>query len=777
MTQERPVDRVLGSLKGVKQTGSLGQWTARCPVHDDRHNSLAVKEKPDGTVLLNCFSGCTTESIVHHLGLKMRDLFPTSNESGVAIVKEYLYRDENNKVLYKVVRYLDANGEKGFYQKASDGKGGWKRKLGKVKYVPFHLPETIARSKEPLFIVEGEKDAETLMGKGILATTSSGGARREPKEFLKYFKGRDEIVILPDNDTPGKRYAANAATILHGNVGSIKIVSLPGLGEHGDVSDYFDEGNSLGNFRKLVAAAPEWKPGEGPFAKYEGQGGAGPEAPSGGRESDVAIALDTARMSARVICAPNRVSFAVIEQSRGRRVLELEGKHFKKWLAHTVNELTGRTPGKTALETAISILAGSAESHWPENECELFVRSGKHENALYLDLNGDDAVKIEDGEWEVIKKPPVYFRTFPEQKALPIPVKGGDVREILEFVNVTDSDEQILLISLLVVGLIPGISTPAIMVSGPQGSAKSTLLKYIKALLDPNEFEVHGGLPKKPDGIVIAASQNRLVNYDNLSKLSQETSDLLCCLVTGGAYGARTLFTNEDFTVIKFHTMLGLTGINLVAKSADLLDRSLFFRLSEIPDDRRRGDGELKEAFEEARPRILGAMLDALAKAIEEKSNVKVQNPTRMLEFQEYAVAAAIATGTSQERFEEAMLRNTSLQHDVTLDASPVAQAVIRLMRGRPVSQPVEWNPAALFGELRDVAFRSDIDMRDEDWPGGSNKLKPELERLAPSLRANSIDYQFKRTGRGRFMTLTNMKSHIHPLDHGKGGVSLVTAG
>lgn len=69
------VDTLLSRLDKVKPTGR-GRWQARCPAHDDRGPSLAVRELDDGRVLIHCFAGCAATEIVAAVSLPMEALFP-----------------------------------------------------------------------------------------------------------------------------------------------------------------------------------------------------------------------------------------------------------------------------------------------------------------------------------------------------------------------------------------------------------------------------------------------------------------------------------------------------------------------------------------------------------------------------------------------------------------------------------------------------------------------------------------------------------------------------
>ncbi len=72
------VHDLLNRLDGVKRSGD--GWTARCPAHDDEHNSLSVRDGEGGKIIVRCHAGCTANSIMAALGLTMRDLFPPRGE-------------------------------------------------------------------------------------------------------------------------------------------------------------------------------------------------------------------------------------------------------------------------------------------------------------------------------------------------------------------------------------------------------------------------------------------------------------------------------------------------------------------------------------------------------------------------------------------------------------------------------------------------------------------------------------------------------------------------
>jgi putative DNA primase/helicase len=244
-----PVDRVLAMLAafGVRQSGT--GWSARCPAHDDRHASLAIGEGEDGRALLFCHGGCELADLLRALGLTARDLFigpPSRIDERIF----YDYRDEGGELLFQVVRTPTPSG-KTFRQRRPDGRGGWIWDVEGVRRVLYRLPELLAADpSETIFIVEGEKDADNLAHRGLVATTNPGGALKWRPEYRAALRGR-HLVILPDHDEVGRTHAADVARALSGVAASVRVMDLPGLAEHGDVSDWLSAGHTIGELREL----------------------------------------------------------------------------------------------------------------------------------------------------------------------------------------------------------------------------------------------------------------------------------------------------------------------------------------------------------------------------------------------------------------------------------------------------------------------------------------------------------------------------------------------
>ncbi len=169
----------------------------------------------------------------------------------------YDYQAADGTLLFQVVRFAP----KDFRQRRPDG-NGWAWNLQGIDPVPFRLPTLIAavEAGKRIHIVEGEKDVLSLERLGLAATCNAGGAdngkgRKWLPAFGRYFGGAD-VVVLPDNDDPGRTHAAHVARTLADTARSVRIVELPGLPPKGDVSDWLAAGGTVEALDRLADAAP-----------------------------------------------------------------------------------------------------------------------------------------------------------------------------------------------------------------------------------------------------------------------------------------------------------------------------------------------------------------------------------------------------------------------------------------------------------------------------------------------------------------------------------------
>lgn len=274
---------ILSRLRGVKGPSGAGEYTARCPAHDDKQASLCLRAGNKG-IVLKCQAGCSFDAVCRALGVEPKDLFfelsdahtpmrrkaETSADMKVHTARQftsyeaaygrlgrieniYPYTDENGALLFEVARIRMADGKKTFRQHRPvlPQQGA----LPFICNVPpeirntalYRLPDvqTAIRSGQAVYVVEGEKDADTIASMGLCGTTNAGGAGKWTKWHSAYLTGAD-VIIIPDEDPEsnghaGQKHGETVARMTQGIAKSVKLIRLkdayPDLPEKGDISD------------------------------------------------------------------------------------------------------------------------------------------------------------------------------------------------------------------------------------------------------------------------------------------------------------------------------------------------------------------------------------------------------------------------------------------------------------------------------------------------------------------------------------------------------------
>jgi putative DNA primase/helicase len=257
-------DEIARGLGGATKTG--GGWNCKCPCHDDGKASLHIEASADGKILVHCHAGCAQADVIDEL--KRRGLWPgrtngdapppranghdkAARQAARKVVETYDYVDEGGELLFQALRYKP----KSFSQRRRDETGGWVYSLGECRRVLYRLPDVIeaARHGTMVIICEGERDADALRCMDFCATTSPMGAGKWRPEYSESLRGVD-VVILPDNDAPGRKHGDSVAASLTDIAASVRVLALPGLEQikGGDASDWIAAGGTAEELRALI---------------------------------------------------------------------------------------------------------------------------------------------------------------------------------------------------------------------------------------------------------------------------------------------------------------------------------------------------------------------------------------------------------------------------------------------------------------------------------------------------------------------------------------------
>ena len=291
-SQSISIDTILDALRQhncnpVKQGKG---WRANCPAHDDKDPSLDIDIGDNGSPLLFCQSQhCRYEEILKAIGLgrsgrngrqsgqsktsrkndKPKRPYPSPEAAIARTVSQlgqptgpWIYREDDQSESFRIYRF-DPAGKAKTCRPVHPGAGGWYFGDPPGILSIYNKPDLAAA--DLVFVTEGEKCAELTKNLGLVATTSSHGALSAGRSDWSPLAGKN-VVILPDHDENGERYAADVAGLLSKlePPAQVKILRLP-LKEKGDdiaewlesLPDSWGPENCRDKLLELVETAPE----------------------------------------------------------------------------------------------------------------------------------------------------------------------------------------------------------------------------------------------------------------------------------------------------------------------------------------------------------------------------------------------------------------------------------------------------------------------------------------------------------------------------------------
>jgi Domain of unknown function (DUF3854) len=452
--------------------------------------------------------------------------------------------------------------------------------------------------------------------------------------------------------------------------------------------------------------------------------------------------------AAEYFCTPDKATYADIKVDGVRETHSIRSRVFRLWLTGEFYDSEEKAINSNAMAEILGVLDAKAVRSKVVREVNL--RTAEHQGKIYLDLGSADwsAIEIDTYGWRIIAEPPIRFTRPESLLALPKPIEGGSLDELKNLINV-DGDSWVLIATFLLFCFCPNKTYPVLVLAAVRGSGKTAAAEILKGLIDPGK----GGLIKLQNDIrnLAAAAVNRwLMVYDNVGYISPDQSDDLCRMATNFGFSTRTLHTTAEETTLEFTRPQIITAIDALVTRDDLADRVLMAQLGEITEDKRLAQGALSAKVEAARPKILGAMLTALSQTLAELPSTKPDRLPRMADYALFSIAAEKALGLEKGEFLEVFDRSRQQSRQIVLDASPLSDALMKMMEEYPLPKTYKGTASELLAKLEKCAEAGVAQTK--SWPRSPITLNRQLDRLTPDLKEWGILISRSRTESGKFI-------------------------
>jgi hypothetical protein len=442
---------------------------------------------------------------------------------------------------------------------------------------------------------------------------------------------------------------------------------------------------------------------------------------------------------AELFCEPDGNSdkvYATVPVGTHFETYRINSTEFRLWLTNKFYRTFGEAVSSQPMQDAINSL--TAKGYFFERaKHRVFTRIGELNGKLYYDL-GDESwrvVEIDGDGWRVLDKSPVKFIRPAGYKAQVVPISGGNLADLRTFINVSSDDDWTLIIGWLLSCYRASGPYAILSLSGTQDAAKSTTTKMIRLLVDPSTALVRAQ-PKEERDLMVGAKNNWLLAFDNLSHVPEWLSDALCRVSTGGGQASREHYTNGDEYLFDVMRPVVMNGIEELATRPDLADRTINVFLPSLSDEKRKDEKVLYAQYNEAMPRILGAIFDALSVAIRNFETTRLDKLPRMADVARFVTAAEQALGWEHGAFLNTYDEYRKTARINALEASHVGTALLDLMEHYP-----RWQGTAT-QILEELDRRLCKTAKRTNFPSSARGMSGALRRLIPNLKEVGIEVE-----------------------------------
>lgn len=430
------------------------QYMALCPAHNDHNPSLSIGYSDDKSrIKLHCFAGCKTENILDSVGLTMKNLYVTEKEKTIMNKTIYQYYNADGTIAYTKTRTDNTDGTKNFFFEQPNGTKGIKG----IQHELYNLPAVLSADK--VYFVEGEKCANAVIEQGYVATTLDTGAKSPwCSHYTEYLKDK-EVIIIPDNDTPGMNYAKKVLQ----NISTARIVKLPDLSEKEDIYDWLAMGHTMTEVDEL----PTFEIVDNlTIANHSDS----ENTEDFQKETQAETIIRLVKEQDVVLFYDKNKEPYVAPVINGHREIKSFDDDFNTWLGSLYYKAKKKVAQRDCILRARDTLRGQA-LYENRKEIPLETRVAQVDNAFWYDLTNEEweTVKTTEDGWQIIDNSPILFKRYNHQKPQFPPSKDGDIKRLLRYINLRDN--HTLFLCWLVCCFVPEIPHAMPIFFGEKGAA------------------------------------------------------------------------------------------------------------------------------------------------------------------------------------------------------------------------------------------------------------------------------------------------------------------
>lgn len=655
----------------------------------------------------------------------------------------YDYEDEKGQVIYQNVRFEP----KDFRARRPDPDkpGEWIWDIKGIKRIPFKLPELLAAPKDqPVLACEGEKDALAMIDLGFVATSvgsaSNGCGTLGKHGAVNYFKDKD-VIIVADKDDNGLKYAQKAAVIYAKVAKSVKIIEMPGEGIK-DPADFYERHGADGKatIESIVAETAEYEPD--PLKPEIHQSNIVVDKKCNPSKLTKFQNLDICFQGSgwKLFFDQNGEPWTSVHINGHNENMRVDSQQFKRLVRKEFKAQFNDGVGFNLIDQVIDARLGEIEHTQAPHPLHVRMCWNATKDRILIDSGRPDWAVFEIGpySWRI-----VYMEQNPFKRARKTAAYSctpettrATWNNLFEFVRLMADNQRTIVKMWLCLALFPETARPGLIIQGPHGTAKTTLARKLKMLVDPATNERPNRFRKNEDDMIAPLANYAVSVLDNANQMTQEQSDLLCLSITGVDDEKRKLFTDGDLHNTDFMTTWIITGLNNPGKMGDFLSRVFIVETEIIPKNEKIPDDRINELSQTYTAGIQALIFDCMSQALKNRNSIKTDDLNRMAQANIYSLAMADALGLNSEEITAAWSANRNQQRAEEGSGEILTELVPKFLK----EMEHKWQ-----GRTSDMFEKmySTLEIDDKPWkksfPSTPEHLGRRLNKIIGNLREQGI--------------------------------------
>ena len=449
------------------------------------------------------------------------------------------------------------------------------------------------------------------------------------------------------------------------------------------------------------------------------------------------------------------VVYAKVKINGNTEIVRTDSKLFKSWLIYLYEYTEFSMLADGDIRTALSSIESAA--YFRGKHEEVYLRIAETDGKIYLDLCNPkrQVLEIDADGFRVLDESPVLFRRTDDMAEIPIPIfeDKRDYMRLGKYLNFDKLEDLNMIVAFILASFRPNMPKPILNLTGEAGSGKSMNTRLTRKFVDPAKQKAL--LKKEIDmkELPLAAANQYLMAFDNLSGISKEGSDLLCVVSTGGVMTARKLYTNSDEEIVDLKKTVILNGIDDISKRQDLVSRTIFVDTPKLKDHEKKTEDEIWQAFDKDYPYILGSLVNAVSCGLKNKGNDKSAY-ARMMDFGRFIADCSSALDWEEGYWQTIYTDNQQSGVEQSIESDPFAAALVEMMEQSANDKIYMWQGTAseLLKALADRLSHEDT-IYNTGWPK-YNQAKGRLRRISPSLASKGITWIERKSNGKRLIEI-----------------------